>query len=289
MLKPRPENFGLKHGTRNAEMNLVLSQFTDKQCAWLQAVLQSELQRCQEKELCMSVNHPVFGDLSDDAEEGLDQPEPDFDYEAPVAGRRLGVQSVPRFNLSKLRPFEVMSVDNKDFPCDIIGGFKTAFIFICYKTRAKASVALHRKTENGKAFKRIVARHGIHKLTYPCRVYSDGCGSMKHVEDDASQVGIDHAYIPPHQASLNEAEKVADHMWASARAHKPLTSSLLKQLISPSTVISALPPLPTEDGLLLMRWFVALNLPLPRCMFSTQMLCWCSKIQAQVACCKRPS
>ena len=24
---------------------------------------------------------------------------------------------------------------------------------------------------------------------------------------------------PPHQASLNEAEKVANHIWASARAH----------------------------------------------------------------------
>ena len=42
---------------------------------------------------------------------------------------------------------------------------------------------------------------------------------MKHVENAASQVGIDHAYIPPHQASLNEAKKVADHMWASARTH----------------------------------------------------------------------
>ena len=44
-------NFGLKHGTCNAEINLALSQFTGEQCAWLQAVLQSELQRCHEKEL----------------------------------------------------------------------------------------------------------------------------------------------------------------------------------------------------------------------------------------------
>ena len=104
---------------------------------------------------------------------------------------------MPRFNLSELRPFEVMFVNNNDFPCDVIGGYKTALIFIYYKTRAKASVALHRKTENGKAFKRIVARHGNHKLMYPCRVYSDGCGSMKHIEDAASQIGVEHAYTPP--------------------------------------------------------------------------------------------
>lgn len=42
---------------------------------------------------------------------------------------------------------------------------------------------------------------------------------MVHVEDSASKVGIDHAYTPPHQQSLNEAEKVADLIWAAARAH----------------------------------------------------------------------
>ena len=42
---------------------------------------------------------------------------------------------------------------------------------------------------------------------------------MKHVEQAASKVGIDHVYIPPHQQSLNEAENVADQMWAAARAH----------------------------------------------------------------------
>jgi hypothetical protein len=53
---------------------------------------------------------------------------------------------------------------------------------------------------------------GAHKLDYPCRVLSDSCGSMAHVKTMATRIGIDHAYIPPHQQSLNEAEKVADHI-----------------------------------------------------------------------------
>ena len=35
----------------------------------------------------------------------------------------------------------------------------------------------------------------------------------------ATRIGIEHAYIPPYQQSPNKAEKVADHMWAAARAH----------------------------------------------------------------------
>ena len=211
----KARNFGLKQGTRNAEPSAVVnlvSKLTDGQRSWLATQLSA---------LCMPVNHhPVFDDPSDDGEAGLDSlAVGDMEYGAPVAGRRLGVQSVPRFALDKLRPFEAMFVDNKDYPCGVVGGYPTTFIFVCYKTRLKAKVDIQRKTENGQAFLRIVARYGIHKLEYPCRVWSDGCGSMAHVELAASKVGIDHAYIPPHQQSLNEAEKVADQMWAAARAH----------------------------------------------------------------------
>ena len=215
----KARGFGLRQGTRNAEVDAVVNmvdQLDHEQCCWLM----SQLAPLQLESLCMPVSHPIFGDPSDDSELVLDDPAVmDLEYEAPVAGRRLGVQSVPRFQLYTLRPFEVMFVDNKDFPCAITGGCLQAFIFICYKTSMKAKIDINRKTENGKAFLRIVARHGIPKLEYPCRVWSDGCGSMVHVEHSASRVGIDHAYISPHQQSLNEAEKVADLMWAAARAH----------------------------------------------------------------------
>ena len=75
-----------------------------------------------------------------------------------------------------------------------------------------------RRNNNGRAFLQIVVKNGIHKLSCPCRVYSDGCGSMVHAKEDAVKVGIDHAYIPPHQQSLNEAEKVCDTIWSQARA-----------------------------------------------------------------------
>ena len=41
---------------------------------------------------------------------------------------------------------------------------------------------------------------------------------MVHVKSCAVKTGIDHAYVPPHQQSLNEAEKVADQIFGSARA-----------------------------------------------------------------------
>ena len=94
----------------------------------------------------------------------------------------------------------------------------TALICIDYLSRGKCKVDLNSKKLNGLAFRRIVAKLGVHKLHYPCRIFTDGCCSIAHVELAASLMGIDHQYIPPHQQSLNEAEKVAGQSWASARA-----------------------------------------------------------------------
>ena len=77
--------------------------------------------------------------------------------------------------------------------------------------------------------------NGVHKLSYHCRIWTDGCGSMNHVEDSAVKLGIDHAHIPPRDPSLNEAEKVCDSMWAAARAHlgtSQAPSKLMAQAVS---------------------------------------------------------
>ena len=161
-------------------------------------------------------------DTSDDNGSDIEGDLQDVEYVAEVAGRQLGQQPVPRFNLSKLRLWEVMFVDNKDYPCRIRGGADQALLFICCKSRFKMVIDVTSKKHNGQAFSRIVSAHGIHKVEYPCRVYSDGCGSMIHVVQSATKAGIDHAYIPPHEQSLNEAEKVADRVWESARAHLSL-------------------------------------------------------------------
>ena len=64
----------------------------------------------------------------------------------------------------------------------------------------------------------MLIRFGVHKLPYKCLAYTDGCGSMAHVASAAADMGVDHANIPPHQQSLNEAEKVCDRSFESARA-----------------------------------------------------------------------
>ena len=105
-----------------------------------------------------------------------------------------------------------MFVDNKDYEQAVRGGRQTTFILYDYIvcTTAKFKVEIFKKTDNGVALREILSMNGVHKLPYSCLVYSDGCGSMRHVEIAAVTMGLQHAYIPPdpHEQSLNEAEKV---------------------------------------------------------------------------------
>ena len=75
-----------------------------------------------------------------------------------------------------------------------------------FRSTAKFKVDLKSKADNGYTFRKIMAMNGIHKLPYHCRIYSDGCVSMMHVEIATVLMGIDHAYIPPRMPSLNESE-----------------------------------------------------------------------------------
>ena len=96
----------------------------------------------------MSVHDPIFDDIneldSDDSEDEHD----DLDYVATVAGRQLGEQNVPRFDIDKLRPFEVMFADNKNYPCDVRGSAVTTLIFIDHKTRTKHKIDLRTNANN---------------------------------------------------------------------------------------------------------------------------------------------
>ena len=108
----------------------------------------------------------------------------EFEYVAPIPGTSKTASS-RRFDMDKLRPFEAMFVDNKEYTQFVRGGWKYAFVLICLKTQAKFKVDIQTKVDNGKAFTKIVALNGIHKLPYLCTVYSDGCGSMAHVMETA--------------------------------------------------------------------------------------------------------
>ena len=85
---------------------------------------------------------------SDYADDNLndDDRAPDLDleveYVAPVAGRALGIQSVPRVNLEQLRPFELMFCDNKDYDVVVRGGRQIIFVLCDYKTTAKFKIDL---------------------------------------------------------------------------------------------------------------------------------------------------
>ena len=156
-------------------------------------------------------------DYQDTDEDDASEPDDDdYEYVAPVAGRALGIQPVPRFDVDKLRPFEVMFADNKQYDVPVRGGRQQAFVLYDLKSTAKFKVDVFKKSSNGIAFSKIVAMNGIHKLPYACMVLTDGCGSMVHVEHAAVQRGINHQYIPPHEQSLNEAESICNFTWDDA-------------------------------------------------------------------------
>ena len=102
-----------------------------------------------------------------------------------------------RYDVSKLRPFEVMHCDNYDYPCKVRGSKLTAFILVDLKTFAIFKVDARSKAHNGRAIRKIIADEGIHKLGYKCTVYSDNCGSMKHVSLTATSMGLHYQPLPP--------------------------------------------------------------------------------------------
>ena len=122
-----------------------------------------------------------------------------------------------RFDLEELKPWEVIMADNKNFPCEVRGGFKTSFAVIDVKTQRKLIVKLIRKAHNHKALAEVFSITGVHKLPYSCTLYTDGCGSMQPVREVALRMGVNHEFTPPHTQSLNDCEKVVDRVWAAAR------------------------------------------------------------------------
>ena len=172
---------------------------------------------------------PTYDD--DNFEDGDDPSEAllKIEYTSPVAGRSLGLQPIPRFDIDKLRPFEVMFVDNKDYEQFVRGGRQVAFVLYDLKTTAKFKIDTFHKDDNGLSFRKIAVENGVHKLAYQCTVYSDGCGSMAHVEIAAVLMGINHVYIPPHEQSLNEAETICHVTWddAASLMHRSRAPSYL--------------------------------------------------------------
>ena len=110
----------------------------------------------------------------------------------------------------KVRPFEVLYVDNKSCPGPVVGGDITMFIIVCASTTAAFKIDVRKKSANGIALKAFASQWGITKLPYKCTVCSDNCGSMQLVRDMAHELHMAHDWLPPHGNSANIVEKVID-------------------------------------------------------------------------------
>ena len=129
------------------------------------------------------------------------------------------MHAVPHFDIEKLKPWEVFFADGKDYDCTQRGGIDTSLIILELKSDAWFKVDCQRKLQYGKAIRTLMIREGVHLLDYPRCCYTDGCGSMKHVEDNVIDLGINYNKIPPHSQSLNSAERIADQAWAAGRVN----------------------------------------------------------------------
>jgi hypothetical protein len=164
-----------------------------------------------------------FWDVDDDVDSSyLDVMVEDF--KAEEHGCVLPV-SVPdhtdlhRFDVAKLRPFEILYVDNKDYPCMTRGGKLVAFVLVDLKTLAIFKVDVRSKKHNGLALRKLLSENGVHKLPYKCTVYADNCPSMAHVQATTISMGLDFQPLPPKDQSLNLAEKAIHIVFYGAVAH----------------------------------------------------------------------
>jgi hypothetical protein len=143
---------------------------------------------------------------------------PEYKFVAQVAGRTTEA-SVPRFDIDLIKPFEIMFADEKAYDSPQRGGWTTSFVMVDLKSDAWFKIDETAKTQHGDSFQKIIINNQIHLLPYERTIYTDGCGSMRHVRDRAVTMGINHVFIPPYDQSLNEAERIADRAFATARTH----------------------------------------------------------------------
>ena len=158
-------------------------------------------------------------EYSDEEDFDIDRTETiDYEWKAPTAGR-TSEGKLPRFDLDKLKPFEVMFADEKSYDVTQRGGWTTSFVLTDIKSDAWFKVDETAKTDHPNSLHQIIVQNGVHLLDYPRILYTDGCGSMRPVRDKAILMGINHHFIPPYDSSLNQAENICDRAWAAARTH----------------------------------------------------------------------
>ena len=80
----------------------------------------------------------MYDDPDDEHDDGDAQGyQEEVEYISETAGRSLGEQPTPRYDLSRLRPFEAMFADNKDYLCTVKGGKQSALVLVDYYSQEK--------------------------------------------------------------------------------------------------------------------------------------------------------
>lgn len=177
-------------------------------------------------------------EYSDEEDFDIDRTETiDYEWKAPTAGR-TSEGKLPRFDLDKLKPFEVMFADEKSYDVTQRGGWTTSFVLTDIKSDAWFKVDETAKTDHPNSLHQIIVQNGVHLLDYPRILYTDGCGSMRPVRDKAILMGINHHFIPPYDSSLNQAENICDRAWAAARTHIMDSDGLPSTWHSPLTSLA---------------------------------------------------
>ena len=154
----------------------------------------------------------------------------------PQSSRSQDAETAPRTSISTTgrkapgdyRKFEMIYVDNKSLKWapghpdedDDDDHSAQSFVAADMATNYAAIRFSTGKKDNAYNCAEILKEMGAHRQEYLATVRHDGCGSMKTLKKakDGPLHAVKTELIPPHDQSLNQAEKLCNTIWKAARA-----------------------------------------------------------------------
>lgn len=153
------------------------------------------------------------------------------EFEVLRAGQeRPTLQSIPTLpRWENARPFEIMFCDFKPYKKSdkVYGGYIGEMMFADYASQLRDVIPVPRNCKRNiyEAVREFFIRHKVASYVEKyggagsCIMLTDGCGSNKTwVKMACMKFRVGYELIPPWAQELNEAEKVANIVWTSARA-----------------------------------------------------------------------
>ena len=154
-----------------------------------------------------------------------------------------------RFDLVRLRPGELISLDLKKYSVPVRGGYTHTLIATDHKSGAAWAYDIKRSTkvELGAAVTVLRSDWQLHKLGYSVTFMTDGDGSMVHVRDKAREFGFDWKPIPVDDQSLSDCEQSIRHIWDAVKTIMLQNSGRIPITFWPQVL----------QGYLVHRWYFA--------------------------------